>query len=480
MRRGLELRQTSGALGPDRDFKIGILAISEAPPSPIRHALMLTVCLLVAVAVALACCGRVDIYSMAVGRIEPAGRSRVVQPVEAGRVVALHVHNGSHVRTGDVLVEIDPTAANADRRIEEQKVSEFDAELARREAAIGAILGGRIARDPPIRFPSSVDEAAKVRETDVLASDLAKLRGDVAELDTKITEGSAQRDSVVKDLAAKRTLQMTLTQKYELRKSLADKHWETEATVLDALTDLQRTNEEIAEDEGKRHETEVSIAAAAQARNSALSHFVAENSEQLEQVERKRRESAGDLQKASVKLDETRLVAPINGIVQALDVTTIGQVVTSAQQLMVVVPDDEALAVEALVTNSDIGFIEPGQDAVIKVDAYPYSRYGTLPASVLQVPRESVLARDVPGLGSGDETGAGADSEMAKAIPELQNLVFLVKLKLLASSLEVDGRAIVLTPGLTCQVEIKTGQRRLISFITSPLIESISAAGHER
>jgi len=150
-----------------------------------------------------------------------------------------------------------------------------------------------------------------------------------------------------------------------------------------------------------------------------------------------------------------QLRAPVEGTVQQLAIHTVGGVVTPAQALMAIVPSEELLEVEATVLNKDIGFVRPGQRATVKVESFPYTRYGYLEGIVETVSHDA--AQD-----------------------ENLGLIFPARVKLQNASLVIDGVKVMLTPGMSLSVEIKTGKRRVIDYLLSPLQEHTTEAFKER
>lgn len=140
---------------------------------------------------------------------------------------------------------------------------------------------------------------------------------------------------------------------------------------------------------------------------------------------------------------------------QELAVHTIGGVVTPAQALLVIVPDDAGLEVEAQILNRDIGFVRPGQDAEIKLDAFPYTHYGTIAGKVMSISQDAV---------KDDKLG----------------LVYPVRIQLGAHLIVADGKSIQLEPGMSSSVEIKTEQRRIIEYLLTPMLKYQSEALRER
>jgi hemolysin D len=269
----------------------------------------------------------------------------------------------------------------------------------------------------------------------------------------------------------------TLKRRVGMRRDLEKQGWESLSNVLDATEQLQRQLASESQDQGQLAQLQAELHTAEQQKADTLSHFVNDNAEALETAENKRDQVAQDLVKASANLLYTRITAPISGTVQELAVSTIGQVVSPGEQLMVIVPDRSALDVVALVQNQDVGFLRLGQVAIVKVDAFPFTQYGTIEGYVANVSHDSVDAQDAERL-----TGSTVPSSEAsiKATPQTQNLVFPVRVALAKANLLVDGQLIPLSAGMSTTVEVRTGSRTIMEYLLSPLLETTSAAGHER
>ena len=145
----------------------------------------------------------------------------------------------------------------------------------------------------------------------------------------------------------------------------------------------------------------------------------------------------------------------MDGTVQQLTLHTIGGVVEPAKPLMVIVPSAGGLEVEARILNKDAGFVHDGQPVAIKLEAFPFTRYGTVPGIVKHISRDAVPDQK---LGS----------------------VYIATISLSQSTIEVDGRNVPLTSGLSATADIRTGGRRIISYLLSPLQTTVAQAGHER
>ncbi|MEA2819707.1 MAG: rane fusion protein hemolysin, partial [Bradyrhizobium sp.] len=185
----------------------------------------------------------------------------------------------------------------------------------------------------------------------------------------------------------------------------------------------------------------------------------------LAEAEQKAGQLAEDMIKAEKKMQDQVLRAPIDGTVQQLALHTIGGVVTPAQALMIVVPADARIEIEAMVQNKDIGFVHDGDAAEIKVDTFNFTKYGLLHGKVLTVSADSIT-RDKPAGQSGgqiaDRTNAsgGRSSE-----PQGQELTYAARISLQETRMQIDDRLIDLAAGMAVTVEIKTGQRRIIEYL---------------
>jgi hemolysin D len=170
--------------------------------------------------------------------------------------------------------------------------------------------------------------------------------------------------------------------------------------------------------------------------------------------------------KAFAHREQLRIVSPVDGVVQQLSIHTVGGVVPAAQPLMLIVPSVHTVELEAYVENKDIGFITEGQSAQVKIDAYDYTKYGALSAIVSHVSRDAV---DFSGNGTGQLVGKESGSNKDGA-PGSKGLMYAVKVSLQNPMMLVDGKNRPITPGMSASVEIKTGERRIISYALSPLI----------
>ena len=464
----------------DREFLPAALEIVETPPSPVSIAMLWFICLLFTSGLTWSAFSSLDIHAIAQGKIQPRGRSKVVQPLEPGKITAILVENGTSVKAGDVVAELDPTESAADQEAIRQDLGAAKGEILRRSEAIEQ---GRKEHSGPAReldFPAEVDKSVQDRERRVLVADINQLTSVLQSLQAQIGEKQAQLQRLRMSIEAREGLLVLLKERVDTRQGIDEKNQGYRSKVVDALQEYVREQTNLIGEKGQAIEAEAALKSLERKMEQARTEFVADQSQKLAETERRRDRLAQELVKARTKSQRTRLTAPIDGTVQQLAVTTVGQVVSSAQSLMTIVPFENPLEIEAMILNQDIGFVANGQPAVVKVEAFPFTRYGTIDARVLKVSREAVDEREASGLADPTAVTRPQGAYGASPQPRGQTLVFPAIISLDTRSILVDGREVPLSAGMVVTVEIRTGQRRMIDYLLSPLREVTSRAGHER
>jgi hemolysin D len=460
------------------EFLPAALEILVTPPSPVASAMLLMICALFIFVLGWSYFGWIDIDAVAPGKVQPSGRSKVVQPLEAGTVVAINIENGSRVNAGDVLLLLDPTETAADREAQARGLEAASAEAARRRIAIVAAHTGEL-KPLPIEFPAVIATPVRAREERLLLDELNQLRSSIGSLKAQLAEKTATKQGLAATISAREKLIALAKERVAMRQEIDAKGAGSRAQVIEAMQQYEAQITTDTGDRGQLIETDAAMQSLERKIEETVDQFVAGQSEKLAEVERKRDRLEQELIKAQSKTDRTQLKAPIAGTVQQLAVSTVGQVVTSGQALLTLVPADGPIEVEVMIANKDIGFVHPGQPAAVKVEAFPFTRYGTIDGEVAKVSRDAVNERDATDL-SDAATAAKPQLGMPSQPSHTQNLVFPATIRLTQRTINVDGKEVPLSPGMAVTVEIKTGQRRAIDYLLSPLREIATQAGRER
>jgi hemolysin D len=462
----------------DATFLPAALEILESPPSPIGIALIWVIVMLAAGALAWSYFGRIDIIASAQGKIQPTGRVKVIQPVEAGRIAELRVQDGQHVEKGDVLAVLSTDAANADTEEMNASYLASMAEVARRRTVRAIVASRQLQATPEIDWPADIPDFIKTREAHALASDLAQLDADAASLKAQRDQKSRERERYAVSADALRTLIGTLQERVNARAILSANGSGSKADLINALETLQTQQAALATTAGQMAESEAAVEVANRSIESSYRSFANTNEQKLVEAERQVDLLRQRLAKARVHQQSLILTSPIEGTVSALSISATGQVVTAGEEIMRVVPSDRGLEIVTYIPNHDVGFVHPGQQAVVKIESLPFTRYGTLTAHLTHLASDAIPAPDAsqqegnPALSPHDHGFAGAE--------RVQNLVFAATLQPDQTRLVADGVAIPLASGMAVTVEIKTGSRRILEYLFSPLVEIAGKAMKER
>ena len=436
------------------------------------------ICALVVVGLAWAYFGRIDIIAAAQGKFQPTGRVKVIEPVETGRVAAIHVANDSLVKAGDVLVELDRSAAEADVEAARDDLASARAEALRRRAELAAAKARAFSSPPAIDWPDDVAQPLRERENRVLSADLGQLAATVASFDAQRAQKTAERDMLKQTIATQQKLVATLQNRVDMRTKLVEAQAGAKAAVIDATETLQYQQTQLAMQEGQLASASTGLEVIARDSEKAVETFLSDDAQKLSDAERRAEDDRQRLAKAEAAADHMTLRAPIAGRVQSSVITNVGQVVTSGQEIMRIVPQDSKLEIEAYVLNRDIGFVRVGQEAVVKVESFPFTRYGSIKAHVARIAKDAIPSPDASAI-EGDPARPTNAQGFAGG-ERTQNLVFAVVLTPDVKTIDVDGVDRPLTSGMAATVELKTGSRRLIEYLFSPLVEVASRAMRER
>jgi hemolysin D len=331
-----------------------------------------------------------------------------------------------------------------------------------------------------VAWDAGLPEQFRLREEAVLRADLAQLSDALKALDRQMAEKLATQKRLNMSIAFQNKLMDTLNQRVSTRQQAIDLNVGTKIDLYNAKEELEKSEASLASDQGQLIETDAAIRSVRSEKAKTISQFIADNENKLADAARKADEARQALAKADARLAHTRLYAPTDGVVQQLAVTTLGQVVTTGQQLIVLTPIGGKLQVEALVANLDIGFVKPGQDAVIKIDAFPFTRFGALHGKVVNVASAAVAEQDAKRALANATATANVSAEAPAAPGQPESFVFPVTVSLDETAMKIDNANIPLTPGMTATVEIRTDSRRVIDYLLSPLAKIGSEALRER
>lgn len=428
------------------------LELTDTPISPTSRWIMRTIIAFFCVALVWAIFGKLEIVAVAPGKTVVSSRTKIIQPADTAVVKRILVRDGQTVKKGDLLIELDSTGTGADfAKAGDALVNARLAEL-RLDALTQAFNAGHAPRlIPDVTLP----QTRFASEQDLASSQFNAYQANRQSLLAAISQREAELQTVQSMIGPlEETAKISKSRSEDYAKLL-------EGNYVGRHDYLLREQERIAaeRDLASQRSRLQETRSALNGSREQLSVLTAETKQQaldgLRQAREQMQQFAPEVAKTGQRDQLMLLHAPVSGTVQQLAIHTVGGVVTPAQALLAVVPSDEVLEVEATVLNKDIGFVRPGQRATVKVESFPYTRYGYLEGTVESVSHD-----------------AAQDEKMG--------LIFPARVRLTDASLVIDGVKVVLTPGMTLSVEIKTGKRRVIDYLLSPLKQHSHEALRER
>ncbi len=470
-------------------FLPAALEIQAAPPAKWSRSLLWSIMALMVVLIAWASWAEIDIIATAQGKIVPSSQVKIIQPLEAGVVQTIFVKEGQHVKEGDKLIALDNTSSQADADRLSSEWQGYIEDLARQKAFL-AKLDAVVSNDNVnIKENAKVNEKSNAIDLRVTSSNVitpsviasntppllpfnqrllfesvwqeyqSKLNGFTSE----ITKLMAEKKSIKIDVGRlEKTLPLVIERErsyYTLLETSAvsrNQYLELKQQRIDQEESLllQRANVE---------QINASIESAQQNLQAYLSESRRNTLQEINQLTRQSESINQELTKAN-RLTQLRvLISPVDGIVEELVIATIGGVVTPAQELLHIVPSyssdgengSHSLEINAGLLNKDIGFVHTGQIAEIKIDSFPFTKYGVIDGAVTDISADAVEHEQL-------------------------GLLFPLKVAIVTDEINVNGKWVKLKPGMSVTVEIKTGTRRLMEFLLAPLMRGVSEGVRER
>lgn len=383
--------------------------------------------------------GKLDIIVNASGKIIPSDRNKSIASVETARVVAIHVKEGQSVNAGEVLIELDSRMSDHDRDKAISARDDARLQIQRARALLKSIDANKL---KPLTGVDSIPVKRVQDAVHHLQSQWNEYYTKLLRIETDVTRYSKQLPLI--------------TQRAKDYQKLSSTHDVSQHSWLEMEQDK-------ADIEGR-------LAEAINHRSAFIAEMRKAAQDQLNEGIKMTAALEHDIQRAIEYGDRLKLIAPVAGTIQQLTAHTLGGVVPAAQQLMIIVPEEHHIEIEAFVENKDIGFIKKGQDAEVKIETFDYTKYGTINGKVSYISRDSIDLQD-PSFANPPQSNDRSQSKGS---------VYSVKILLNQKSINIDGLNTPLTAGMSVSVGVKLGSRRIIQYFLSPLIKHTRESLNER
>ena len=434
------------------EFLPAAIEVEQTPSSKAGRAIIWLIVLLFLIAVLWASFGKIDIVAVAQGKVIPSGYTKQIQAIETAKIQTIHVRDGQQVKAGEPLVTLDSKQAAADvarltnelneARTALQRIRLFDQSIAARWSSAGLAI-----KPDPLADQRAVEafEALPFKQQALLTQELLEYESQRESIANERASLLAERAMVDAEINKKQRVLPVLQERVDALNTLHQKSFGSKLQYLELKQEHIEEELDLAVQVARKQQLTASVKALITQEKALTAELRKQTLGQQNDYELKAASLEQELIKASERNRTFQLVAPITGQVQQLAVHTEGGVVTPAQVLMAIVPESTDLEVEAMILNKDIGFVEEGQAAQVKIDTFNFTKYGLIDAEIITISDDAIQDENL-------------------------GLVYSTRIKLNKNSLLVEGREVTLSPGMSVTAEVKTGQRRLVEFFLSPLL----------
>jgi adhesin transport system membrane fusion protein len=444
-----KLRGGPGGAQRFAEFLPDAEGVVERGHSPVAGLLILTIAAVFGGLLGWAALTRIEQVVQATGEVEPAGRVKIVNHPDGGRVAEVHVVEGQRVEPGEPLVTFDPELIRTQLAELTGRLEVKSAEVARLEAETGA---GELSVDRELvaARPGLIEEQRALLET--------RRQAHASRVET-VTQEIAQRRNELASIAAElvrlREAHALLGQQLDAVRGLAEKGLYPRLRLASLEGQLNNVAGDIHKTQAQREAAKAALGEAQSRRDGVEREWRSSVLAELGAARAERDRLAEAHKRQAATLRNLVVRAPVAGIVQDLGVTTPGQSVGSNQPLMKLVPTDGSLVIEARVANRDVGHVRLGQPAKIKVQAYDFLRYGTLAGTVERIAADATVD---------PKTGA---------------LTYGITVRTAGAEIGRGEARFSVVPGMAVEVDLLTGERTILSYLTDRIFRLKETAFRE-
>lgn len=420
------------------DFYPNHIAVLDKPPTPYSRIIAIIISLSVIIFLLWAYIGKLDVLSSAIGKLVVSGYSQQIQIYEHSRLTAIHVKNGQQVTKGEALLTLDILGVDEEINNLKNRIENLLLLKIRYQAL------GQNTR------PDTIDDfnlLNKEKKEAVLLSykkEKDEFDASINHINSEIETNNKNKLLTHQEINSLNELKNNIEKRFNIKKKLYDKKIISTMEFLENKKELLEINQII-----KRKSSELVILSS-QEQQYIKNRDRLEKQKHLEWYDKfKQYESEVFIYQQNLfhaqKRQQLKIVrSPVTGTVQQLAVHTLGAVLQPSQAVMVIVPDTQHNVAEVNILNKDIGFIYPGQKAVIKIDAFPYTRYGTIEGTIVNIAKDSIQHEQL-------------------------GLVYPVLIELDKQVMGEDEAQYKLATGMSLVADIKIEKRRVIDYLLSPI-----------
>lgn len=427
------------------EFLSPALEIIETPPSLLGRFTIKVVFAIILIVLLISILGKVDIVASASGKLIPSGRLQAIQPMEEGEIVKINVQEGAFVKKGQVLIELNGKVKESDlNEVNKSKlISLLEKDMALAELNgkdVGTVIekykNNKAISPEDLEFQKSLLLSKREEYMNKEKSLMLTIEQENSELNLSYSE----KARLEKDISYWKEEEKVAKNLYEIG-SLSKLEWKNKEKELNnSIKQLEATKIKIVQIGQKIAESKKNLMGTQEERRKNILSQIVELDKKI-----------NELSSQSVKAEESykyqKLVSPVNGTVHGLASYTIGGILKPAETAITIVPEGTKFMAEIMILNKDIGFVKKDQDVEIKVEAFPFQKFGTIKGKLVNISPDAIQDEKI--------------GYVYKALVSMDKNYF-----------NLNGQDKIISPGMTLTAEIKTGKRRIIEFFLSPVIKN--------
>jgi hemolysin D len=379
-----------------------------------------------------ACIGEVDQIASARGKVIPHGQVKTLQTSDQGIITGIFVEEGDIVEKGQTLLQLDSTFSEIDFETAQKRLETIKLEKHLFENELGGVDNINIS-DSAL----SAAELAYHKQLRRMRQEEYKEKALLYQIE--ISKAMKDKEKAQVDLEYYKKQAQILEEQANRNEVLMKSGSLSKIEYEDKVSELDLMENKVHSAQVLIASTEATIAQAEQNLTTLEQSYNTELIEMIVQKDKELLEAQSELEKMQKKYSMHNLEAPVNGRVSGIGAHTIGGVVTSAQPIVTIVPEGTPLVIEAKVLNKDIGFIEEGQVCDIKLDAFPFQRYGVATGTITYISPDAFE-------------------------DERLGYVYTIRIKPDKEFIPLENKNLNMTPGMTASVDVKLDRRKIIEL----------------
>lgn len=433
----------------EKEFLPAVLAVTETPPSHSARILTYVIIFMFCVLIIWSILGKIDIIATSQGKLIPASNVKTIQTLTDSEIEEIYVQEGEYVKEGQELIKFNQAEVQANINRIQNEMEALEIAISRLQALLSDTPEDNFVYD------KDIDEYLVKMHTNLMKSQMIEKQAKLEVLQGQINKVKKEKDTTQAEINRLDKILPSVKERIEKKRILLDKKLLARLSFLEQEEELTNLAEQRNVQLKKLAEVEENIEYLKKEKSQYLAEFDKNLMTELTDAREKLASYQQEMIKYQEALKRTVVLAPLSGYVQQLVYHTKGGVVETAKPIMNIVPEDYKLEADVMILNKDIGFVKPEQEVEIKIDSFPFTKYGTIKGKVRNI--------------SGD---AIKDEKLG--------LVYSSRLTLSDNKILADGNIVQLKVGMGVTAEIKTGKRRVIEYLLSPVMKYLNESMRER